>query len=58
MANVDILSLLTTAVPKMCNKVNDRILAFGFGLILKLRPNMAETFGPVTNLYKLLSKEC
>ena len=55
MAYVDILSLLTTAVPnllpKMCSKVNDRNLAFGFGLIPKLKTNIAETFGPVTNQY-------
>ena len=53
---VDILSVLTTAVPKMCNKVNDRILVFGFGLILI--PNMTETFGPVTTQHKLLSEKC
>ena len=57
MANVDILSLLNTAVPKMCNKVNDRNQAFGFGLIPKLKPNMAKTFGLVTTLRSLLNKQ-
>ena len=60
MAYVDILSLLTTAVPnllpKMCSKVNDRNLAFGFGLIPKLKTNMAEIFELVTNQHKLSKK--